>query len=346
MARIAKRNVRNTHPKIEENPSPEINEPSQIEDDPEEQNPESVSTLESFEDKFENEDTDYTEALRSWVNEAREVYDNQCAKITLYKYDNPLSGKDKSQINEWENYVPSRHEVGLDYGSGRYTIFCGVQGNKREGKKNLVKSRTFRLHSNYDELKRKRDLEKNSSIVQPNNLVPVNHTVNSGLDLKALILAVKELAPVIKSIIPSNNSQPQAFDMSPFLMQSFTMVQEVLKKSLFDQQKMIAEIRKFQVATDREIREESGDNEEEGREEMNETQSLIEKYAPLALEFLPMVLGDTPQSQILVKTLRALPLFKEINSDPEIKAEWIEELEKTVGKNKTDQFLKKINIQR
>lgn len=274
-----------------------------------------------------NVDQEFESVFTTWMEENR-VEDN-VARVSLYKFDNFTSGNEKSFCSEWQNEIPSKHSIGLKFGSGRYLLL--VSFAKTDKTPPIVKGKRFRLHPQYDELKRKED-EKNNV----NGITSIVHTGNS---LQDSVKVLAELINTIKPLMNSNANQPPPMvDMSPYLLQNYTMMQNVLKRSLMDQQKTIEDMRNYY---ENDI-EESGDE----METATTGNSLIDTLLPLAEKYLPTILGNSPQAKLLVNVLKNLPQFKAIVDDKKELGEWVDAMDAEVGKNKTDKFLKRIGISR
>ena len=279
-----------------------------------------------------NIDGEFENLFSSWIEENKA--EDQKATVSLYKFDDFKSGNDKSFVWEWENDIPSKHSIGLRWGGGRYLLLVTIPTNKKTGKP-LIKGKRFKLNPYYDEL-RKKEQENNQ---QGLNVPTIINPVNSLQDTFSIVKQVVDLlTPLIKQNQQPLNNAPPLTDLTPFLMQNYKMVQGVLTRSLIDQQRALKEMQDFY----------EGEN-NNGAEEMETTTTgniVTDTLLPLVEKYLPAILGNTPQANILIGILKGLPQFKQIVENKTELCDWIKALDEEIGKNKTDKLLKKLNLSR
>ena len=270
------------------------------------------------------------------------IEENQTAKVSLYKYDNNTAGTEKSFIFEWENEIPSAHKIGLQFGSGRYMIIITVPKSKKYPDGRIP--RRLKIHEYYDKLKKIND-ERNVFQVAPMSLQPINEPVqvNTSEQFSGAMGMIKEVMSMIVPLLQLQKQEQPApapiVDLTPILMQSYQMTQEVLKKNLLDTQKIYKDIVSQNVNDD-------DDEGESAAMEQIQKPSMLEKLQPLIDQFLPLILGSGPKAAAVTEIVKAAPLFKQILSDKNQLSEMIKEFDQKIGKPETDKLLKKLKVVR
>jgi hypothetical protein len=303
---------RNTDDRLKNNGD---NEPIEVKED------------ESGADDIGDYDTSFVdEDLKRWV--AEKHGENEEYIVYLYKYDNPVTGKQKSLCEQYTNEIPDVHTIGLTHGSGRYLLLIAVH---KDGKRSVTNTRYIRLHKHYDELKNKNQLSGQS-------LQPV-HVVNNQDSME---YAFKMFQAVINTLTPliARGNTP-AVDPMQQALSAYALTKNVLKDSLHDTQDLYKDFARKQL----ELGEGNMAIDNDLEFETVEEKSLLEKILPLAEAFIPLLLKNNVQARAASATIRALPQFKQVINSPQLR-KIIEYVDKREGAKKADIILKNLGITR
>jgi hypothetical protein len=101
------------------------------------------------------EDSELDERIEDWKEQHRAG--TLGVKGTLYKHESVDPKSPKEQVDFYSGTIPLRHDIGLEYGGGRYMLILSTGGGKNERK---TTSFRFILHKSYDEKSRKYHEEK------------------------------------------------------------------------------------------------------------------------------------------------------------------------------------------
>lgn len=270
----------------------------------------------------ENRDT-VDQEFKNWLEENNYLDSGFIA--TLYKYDSPLGGVQKSICGQWGDTIPGEHEIGLTYGSGRYIMLCRVID--QEGKNRIV-SRKFRIHGHYDKL------AANSEKVNPATTYSgANFPIiqNAGNNLNQTISLMREIFAMISPLI---NKQTDP-NISGLLAETYKTVNHTMRESMLDNAQLYNDmVRKM------------GDMETivETNEEVSSVQNIINTVAPLVEKFLPLILGKGPQSRMTIQGLKSLPEYSKIVNNENALRGLVSYIEKEKGKDIAGALLKKLKI--
>lgn len=263
-------------------------------------------------------------------------------KATIYKYDHEKTGNDKTFAGYFTGEeIPNRHNIGVKYGSGRYSLHIDLPKGTAQKAESI--HLVFRIHSNYDELKRRADAERIRDELTGAN------TDRAGLPISAeaggQIQAMQMMKQMFDMIIPLINRQQAAAQPArenpAELFNSYQMMQKLLKTNLFDTAETLKEYsRRFQIAGP-DFQGIDDENETEEREP-----SLMEKIIEMIEPFFGMIAQKTPAAQMAAAGLRAAPQFAEILRDPSLCKMIVNHFDKTRGRQQSDIALKNIGINR
>jgi len=265
------------------------------------------------------------EDLKRWI--AEKNAENKEFVVYLYKFDNPVTGRLKSLIDQYENEIPDQHTIGLTHGGGRYYMLIAVHEG---GKRTLTNTRWVRIHKRYDELRIKNQVAALPAPVP----VPANNMDGMEYAFKMFQAVIGTLTPLLSRQLPAVDPMQQAFT-------AYNLTKNVLKDSLMDTQNLYKEMAKKQIGID-----DGGGADapffDEGREP---EKSLLEKLIPLAEAFLPLLLKNDLQAKAASATIRALPQFKEVVNSPQLQ-KIIEYVDKKEGVKNADIILRNLGIKR
>lgn len=296
--------------------------------------------LDEFREEPIGGDPEFDRSLQAWMDEKN--HENLPCKVTLYKYRNPLTGKDMEQCNQWENEIPDQHTIGVKFGSGRYYMIISVPPGKKQRK--LTTSRKFTMGPYYDELQR---AERQrvflagaggaggaGGMAMPRQL-PIA-TMAAPVDASLAIL--ERMMAMFQPILQA------AFTPRPGpgaeIVQAYQGLNHILKEQALETQALLMDSTRKTAGLSLEYEGEDGEPMEQQKP------GLIETLLPAIMQIAEKVLGGGPIGAATAAAVRAAPEFKQVLNNPaQIKAV-ISELDRVQGTDKTNIFLKKMKVQR
>lgn len=256
--------------------------------------------------------------LRLWLEEN----DDDSFKVTLYKYE---SGKKKAFVGQWEDEAPSKNDIGMKYGSGKYLLMISLPAISLEDKPR-IKSYTFRIHEIFDSY-----LKKDAPAI-----VPIDPQLQMIQMMQAMMSIITPLMAAMR--------QPQVDPLSmfqPFMAKQAEMMQDITKTSIQNQLATANELINNRLADDGE------DDLDEESEDMNQP-NLFESILPLIEQFLPTIIGDKTGmvAKGLLGAVKKAPQFKAIVQDKTSYIRLIEHLDGKYGNAETNRILKMLKLKR
>jgi hypothetical protein len=281
-------------------------------------------------------------ALSEWIE--KENFTNDESIATLYKHDNPKGGREKVQVWEWHNEIPSAHSIGLQFGSGRYTILFKIP------KKKAIRGYTFRLSEYYDEMRR----AQNSPVSQLPGAMPPYYPVTGGKThatenngLEASLNVIERIFSGMVMPMMARINQPavapaQLPDFSGMAMQNYQNMMTLAKTNALEMARM------GRMLTDKTINDSiAGETDDmDTQDDPSRPPTILEQIMPLVNQFLPMLLNNNPAASAAVNVVKQMPQYKELAANPAQLAEVVNYLDKSKGKAATTKILKKLNIPR
>ena len=285
------------------------------------------------------------EKLKGWVAASR--YENTQATCTLYKFDNPATGEDKSQCGQWVDEIPDAHSVGMTYGPGRYLLLVTLPRTRtgdRPGPR-AIKGYRFRIHPYYEELRRRAMWGDPSPFSGPGPRPHVpgamapppgpDASISAGLSMVREVLAI--VSPLLK-----RQDNGGGLDYPALMMRNYDLMNTVMRKNLLESQSLIADGLRAKM--------EGGamDGGEGGTATVEEAAepSILEQIIPLLDKFVPIILGRGPQAVVASQAVRALPQFQKVTKDKGEFQKIVAHLDKAIGKGKVDGLLKRLKLSR
>lgn len=260
--------------------------------------------------------------LRGWIEDTVEL--GQGYKATLYKFMNP-KGHKKVIVFQYDDYIPGEHEIGIEYGSGRYELFAS--GYDSRGTVTGARRR-FELHGHYDMLMQEQIQNRpGGGHLQQNQMIPGHQP---GADPLAMMQAIMGMVlPMVQSMQANQPSQP---DMSTLMTNHYENMGNVMKKNAMEQSNMFAEIARL-----------SGGITPED-EDRHPVHDILETVLPLIDRFLPKLAEKGAKSTALATTVKMMPEFDEVKGDPEAMKILYEEAIEKHGITKAKAAMKKLGV--
>lgn len=283
-------------------------------------------------EEFSGEDIRIELSFTQKINEflEKQKIEENSPYFYLYKYEDYRSGEVKSFIAKYRDCdPPDEDEIGREYGSGRYLMVMAIPSLK--DRKQQMRAYRFRIHARYDALVKKQSIDTPASSSQQIIIPQQNQpSFNDAFTLIERMMSI---------MIPLFN-RPKDDNIQDILSQSYSSVNEVMKRSMIDQYKMMNEFQKSLVS-------QSGENMGTAViEDEEKGPSMLETLAPLLNEWLPKLLGGGPQAAMVKQVVQHTPQFQQILKDKIELKSIINYLDESRGPEETDKILAALNIQR
>lgn len=253
--------------------------------------------------------------------------------VTLYKYDTPTGNERKSYVWQWTDETPTLHEIGNNWGSGKYLLIVSFPRLK-DGRR-PVRSYKFRIHQSFD-------LKRAMNPYMPMNGIPgtgfpamINQGSGQNNQLKEVLTMMQQMILMLSPLIQKQESPVNQQAM----LATVNLQNDIIKQSA----KSNLELYRDMMAN---IMSNTQNHEVEDEEEEEKANGFLELLEPLLEKYLPLILGNSARSNTTIKTLKSLPQFKQVlNNKGELKRV-IDHLDQTQGKDKTNKVLQKLKVQR
>jgi hypothetical protein len=256
----------------------------------------------------------YNSVVKNWLKKVNPTGEEFTA--TLYRYD-PLNKQRQSVVDERIGEILSMDDIGMSYGSGAYRYLIQIPDGDNDP---ICRAGKINIDKVYDERRKKAGLVESQEVEKKQNSM-----------LESLEL-MKSFAEIIKSVMPPP-AAPNP-DQTAMMLQNFTMMQSVLKKSLLDTSEMYKNMMQEKTATE----------EEEEEDKPQEGGGMKDLIMPLLDKFMPILLGDTPKAALTAETIKALPEFQKLLKDNQQLKSIIDAVKSEFGQGKTEKVLKKLGI--
>lgn len=244
----------------------------------------------------------------------------------LYKYDSN-TGNAKAFIHKYNAVEPPDEDtIGRTFGSGRYLVILAIPRCEK-APKGYMRSYQIKIHAYYDTLRQAPAAPAAPAIIQQSG-----NNFADAFDMIAKIVAI--ITPLLQKA-----QSPAIPDMSTMLFKTYETTNEVLQKSMIENVKGLGQLQRKMMQL------ENGEMNVETEVDEEET-SLIESLKPLIIEWLPKLIGDSPQSKAVQTMVKTAPQFKQIvNNKREFKT-LVAYLDQNQGKEVTDKLLSSLKLKR
>ncbi|MDD5688624.1 MAG: hypothetical protein PHE88_12420 [Elusimicrobia bacterium] len=241
--------------------------------------------------------------------------------FTLYKYENPVSGEEKSFIERYvQDDPPTEDVIGTSFGSGRYMLIMAAPTKVGES---LARVYKFKINSRFDKLAFPQSAgappQQSQLIVRDNSSVQM---------FEMFERFMRMITPLL--------IRPADPDIKAFMMQNFKDTAEVLKKQQLSQVKAWEGMRdQIELA-----------GEDMPTATTEKETSIIEQITPFIQQFLPLLIGGGKKAEGVAAVARATPQFAAIVKDRGNFQRLLKHLDATEGKEKTDKILSALKLKR
>lgn len=244
----------------------------------------------------------------------------------LYKFDSN-TGNAKSFIHKYSAVEPPDEDtIGRTFGAGRYLVILAIPRCDK-APKGYMRSYQIKIHSYYDTLKQA------PAAPAPTIIQQSGGNFSDAFEMIAKIVAI--ITPLLQ-----RSQQPQVPDMSAMLFKTYEATNEVLKKSMTENVKNLGEMQRKILSL------ENGEMNTEVDTDEEEETSLLETLKPLIMEWLPKLIGNSPESKVVQSVVKNTPQFKRIISNKQEFKTLVSYLDQQQGKEVTDKVLGSLKLKR
>jgi hypothetical protein len=225
-----------------------------------------------------------------------------CMYVYKYKLN---SSTQRSLCGKFEGEdIPDEHNIGLQYGSGRYLAIVQVPSGEKQARKQSTIG--FEISTNYDDLRRTAAVTGqlpylNSLPVRNASMVPQNAQADNMAMLRETMSFMAELFGKMQGAAPAP-PQPTT-DMASLMLQQYKGMGDILKANLISTDSFLQDTLKTKINAEmKQIAEnKKGDRSNNDDDDDDETPpSLLQAVIPEILKLLPALLSN-PQTAALVQ---------------------------------------------
>jgi hypothetical protein len=257
--------------------------------------------------------------LKDWF--LKNNFENTEYRVSLYRFLNPAFGEKKSLIYQWSDELPTEHEIGLKYGSGRYCLYVCL--TDKTGRRRIYNSK-LRISDEYDKIK--------------NGVSSEIGTAGSSGNINSMDSAFQMVAKVVALIAPlmhSNNNDSTA-RISDVMLDSYKNMNEVLKQNTIDNTQFMNDLQRKVNFMPEVV---------ETENEVSGLTGFINSIAPLIEKFLPMISDrQNVTSRAAVGVLKTMPQYAEVVKDKAKLKALINFVSKKHGQETCNKVLKNLGI--
>jgi hypothetical protein len=242
--------------------------------------------------------------INSFIERANVENLTPCMYVYKYRLN---SGSQRSLCGKFEgDSIPDEHNIGLQYGSGKYLAIIQVPAGENQARKQSTIS--FEISTTYDDMRRTAAATGqlpylNSLPVRNASMVPQNAQADNMAMLRETMSFMAELFGKMQGAAPAP-PQPTT-DMASLMLQQYKGMGDILKANLISTDSFLQDTLKTKINAEmKQIAEnKKGDrsNNDDDDDDDDETPpSLLQAVIPEILKLLPALLSN-PQTAALVQ---------------------------------------------
>jgi hypothetical protein len=276
-----------------------------------------------------------------------EQYDTT-PNMTIYKYENDKTGTQRELMGYFHGEdIPERDMIGKMYGGGRYQISLKrPRGNAKEPMQCTVVIKISHVYdalkARYDEQKRREEIARINASAAPTGSAPASPGQSPSMGESFMI--VKEILSLIMPAIKAQAAPPPQPSTGGDLLAQYTVMQNVLKKNLFDTAETYRAFnRRYGVSF------EPGIDEDETEPEPAKEPGFMdyaEKVIKMIEPFFGLIAQKGAAGQTAALAAKAAPQFIDLVKDPVVCRMVVQYFDKTRGTAAADIALKNLGINR
>jgi hypothetical protein len=217
----------------------------------------------------------------------------------VYKY-KQNSSTQRSLCGKFEGEdIPDEHNIGLQYGSGRYLAIVQVPSGEKQARKQSTIG--FEISPNYDDLRRTAAVTGqlpylNSLPVRNASMVPQNAQADNMTMLRETMSFMAELFGKMQGAAPAPLQQNT--DIAGLMLQQYKGMGDVLKANLLQTDSMMQEALKSKLMAEMKHLTGSMNNNEPEPDE-SEPPNIIQALLPELIKILPAILSSPKTAALM-----------------------------------------------
>ena len=302
-------------------------------------------------DSLPSEDVEVENRLADWLETNR--IENATPIATLYKLLGESGDHNREQCDYYRGVFPTRHEIGLEYGPGRYMLLVRNTSGNKGAKQSTVR---FRLHESYAEksakFKRER-VEKERLALGPSNGLPTTLTPpqtgkESLIEAFTLVRSMQAdtlamFKPILERILTPPAAAPALpAPKSPF--EDYALSRQIMKDSLKENMSMITMMQK--AVLDARTGGSPDLDDDEDKDAPAEKESMFERIIALAEPFINILAQNNVAAKMAAAGIKAAPQFREVIKDAGLARRIINYVETKEGPERAGIALKNLGLAR
>jgi hypothetical protein len=291
-------------------------------------------------------DKEVEERVEDWLELNRVENGSPCA--TLYKLVGPKN-ETREQVDYFRGIIPTRHEIGLDYGPGYYLMIIRNTTASKGVKSTSIR---FTLADSYNEkhLKHKREQAERERLAlgQSNGLpsaIPQaqkdpGETLKEAFGLVRLMQAetLAIFKPILERALAPAAPLALPAPVTPF--QDYALSRQIMKDSLKESMSMMNLMQKTMI----ENHSAPGDLDDEEKDPDDEKKSMFDKIIALAEPFINILAQNNMAAKMAAAGIKAAPQFKEVLQDAGLARRIVQYVETKEGPERAGIALKNLGI--
>ena len=260
-------------------------------------------------------------------------------RITLFRYKNQFGTESgpRTQIDEWQNFIPTWHEIGLKHGSGRYIININIPKGRKQRKLNATRSRVLDAH--YDALKQ--EAQNRAYMGGTVGPPPAGQPARGGGQDQSLVIIERLMAlftPILTALLSRQNTP---MDPGAQMVSIYGAMNQLFKRQAEENMQLLNAVTRDRVDGGFDTE----DIEEADGSGVAETQpSTLQQIMPFIQQVAGMLLGGGVKATAARTMVQSAPGFKEVLKNPGEMKKIISYLDKQYGPDKTTAMLKSLKI--
>lgn len=259
---------------------------------------------------------------------------NKSYQVAVYKFEDDQSAN-KTFCKSYANQVPGEHEIGLQFGGGRYYVILQVldEDGKRRGT-----TRTVLIHRNYDKL-------MNSTDASLGAMFPVMPAISGGNggggDMQNALVLMRTMMSMFMPLVqqmnqPQKNTEPKAY--TEMMVENMRAMNEAQKQIFLDN---------TQFWNDKSR--EAGELSEvfENEEETSGIMGTVNMILPILEKVLTATIGKPPeQTRATVDMVKGIPGYAKMIKDKKTIKRLLTYITEKHGADVAKQVLKEFGIKK
>lgn len=293
-------------------------------------------------------DMEVESRLADWIE--TNAVENKEPRATLYKFTGP-NLSEKEQCDHYKGVFPSRHDIGLEYGSGKYMLIISNGAHAKE----KIKGTTvrFTLSKAYDEKSRKFHAEKALQSIVPTPatqplapIAPVDNSKAMADSFSMVQNMMQSIMSMFKPILERAMTPPPLPALpTPVAdpLKDYQLSRQIMKESMTDNLQIMSDFQRKLL----EIQNGNNMNETDDNEDLpEEKKSMFERIIELAGPFLDVLAQNNLAAKTAALGIKAAPQFKAVLSDVPLARKIIRYVDEKEGPQRADTVLKNLGVDR